>query len=199
MKEAEVEVRWRVPSPGKLGELHTPFALANPSHGAEKTLALPGGEPSIHRPMRSRIWLCLTLAATLSGCFFQPYKKQDTEDRKPLKNVAGDTNFQAFVGRLRIAVRKKDVPMIASMMTADFGYTWDESAQPSAQIFAYWDENHLWPVLAELLEKRFVPQELYMVSPPEMVSDPNYVGPRCGLRLVGGSWKFAYFLPYAQP
>lgn len=148
--------------------------------------------------MVSRLCLCLTLAAVLSGCF-EPYKKSDAEAKKPLRNVAGDTAFQAFIGRLRIAVKKRDVPMVASMMTPDFGFTWDESAQPSAQIFAYWDENGLWPVLADLLEKKFTPQELYMVSPPELVTDQKYNGPRCGMRVSEGSWKFAYFLPHGQP
>lgn len=148
--------------------------------------------------MRSPLCLGLLCALALGGCF-EPYKKKDAEDRKPLRNVAGDTTFQAFVGRLRIAVRKKDAPMLASMMTPDFGYTWDESAQPGAQIFHFWDEHDLWPVLGDLLDKKFVPQELYMVSPPELVSDPAYNGPRCGARIVGGSWKFAYFLPQGQP
>ncbi|MGB8169744.1 MAG: hypothetical protein WCF18_19740 [Chthoniobacteraceae bacterium] len=148
--------------------------------------------------MLSRICLCLALASIVSGCF-EPYKKADAEAKKPLVNVAGDTAFQAFVGRLRIAVKKRDVPMVSSMMTPDFGYTWEETAQPSAQIFGYWEENGLWPVLADLLEKKFSPQELYMVSPPELVSDAKYNGPRCGMRVVGGSWKFAYFLPHGQP
>lgn len=148
--------------------------------------------------MFSRASLCLLLVLALSGCL-TPYKKKDAEDRQPLKNMAGDTSFQSFVGRLRIAVRKKDAPMLASMMTSDFGYTWDESAQPGAQIFAYWDQNNLWPVLAELLEKKFVPQELYMVSPPELLTDTGYNGPRCGMRIANGSWRFAYFLPQGQP
>lgn len=147
--------------------------------------------------MLSRFCLCFALVSVLSGCF-EPYKKSDAEAKKPLVNTAGDTAFQAFVGRLRLAVKKRDVPMVASMMTPDFGYTWDESAQPSAAIFAYWDENGLWPVLADLLEKKFSPQELYMVSPPELVTSQNYDGPRCGMRVSGGSWKFAYFLPHGQ-
>ncbi len=148
--------------------------------------------------MLFRICLCLIAAAALSGCF-EPYKKSDAEERKPLRNAAGDTAFQAFVGRLRIAVRKKDIPMIASMMTQDFGYTWDETAAPGAQIFGYWDEHGLWPVLSGLLEKKFAPQDLYMVSPPDLVIDPNYSGPRCGMRVSNGSWRFAYFLPHGQP
>jgi hypothetical protein len=148
--------------------------------------------------MRFPTSLCLLFALALPACF-EPYKKTDAEARKPLKNMANDTTFLAFIGRLRIAVHKKDLPMIASMMTADFGYTWDESAPPGAQVFTYWDQNNLWPVLGELLDKRFAPQDLYMVSPPELASDQNYNGPRCGMRIVRGSWTFAYFLPRSQP
>lgn len=142
--------------------------------------------------------LCLLLALCLSGCF-EPYKKADAADRQPLKNMAGDTNFLAFVGRLRAAVRKKDLPMLSSMMTADFGYTEDASAEPGVQVFTYWDQNNLWPVLADLLSEQFAPMDLYMVSPPRFVTDQNYQGPRCGMRMEMGSWKFAYFLAAPTP
>ncbi|MDB6149443.1 MAG: hypothetical protein JWQ44_891 [Chthoniobacter sp.] len=137
------------------------------------------------------------LALLLGGCF-EPYKKVDKADRERLKHVAGDTNFQAVVGRLRAAARKKDLPMLASMMTEDFGYSADASAQPGAAIFTHWDEQNLWPVLSDLLKQNFVPLGEYMVSPPELVSDSSYNGPRCGLRVVRGSWKLAYFLPSGE-
>jgi hypothetical protein len=144
--------------------------------------------------MRFRRSLCLLLALSLCACL-TPYKKADEAEKQPLKNMVGDTAFQAFLGRLRIAVQRKDAPMIASLMTSDFGYTMDEGAQPGVHIFSYWDQNQLWPVLSHLLDQKFVPLDLYMVSPPAMALDPNYAGPRCGMRMVGGSWKFAYFLP----
>jgi len=144
--------------------------------------------------MTFRLPLYLLLALSLAGCL-DAFKKKDEAKKQPLKNVAGDTTFQAFVGRLRIAVQRKDAPMISSLMTADFGYTTDEGAQPGAHVFAYWDQHDLWPVLSHLLDQKFVPLDLYMVSPPAMASDPNYAGPRCGIRLERGSWKFAYFLP----
>lgn len=161
-------------------------------------LALPPVASIIPGLMFLRLCLSLLLAAFFAGCF-TPYKKSDAEAKKPLRNMASDTNFQAFIGRLRTAVRNKDVPMVSSLMAPDFGYTWDEAATPGAKIFGYWDENGLWPVLADLLDKKFAPQDLYMVSPPELVSDPAYNGPRCGMRVVSGSWKFAYFLPTGQP
>ena len=144
--------------------------------------------------MNCRLPLCLLLALSLCACL-DDLKKKDAAKKQPLKNVANDTTFQAFLGRLRIAVQRKDAPMISSLMTADFGYTTDEGAQAGAQIFAYWDQHDLWPVLSHLLDQKFVPLDLYMVSPPAMATDENYAGPRCGIRMDRGSWKFAYFLP----
>jgi hypothetical protein len=34
-----------------------------------------------------------------------------------------------------------------------------------------------------------------MVGPARIASDPSYSGRVVGLALVGGSWRFAYFLP----
>jgi hypothetical protein len=79
------------------------------------------------------------------------------------------------------------------MMTADFGYRWD-TPPPGESPFSYWDQNNLWAELNSLLKERFVPKDLYMVAPPQAVSDPEYSGYRVGMRVVGGSWKFAYFV-----
>jgi hypothetical protein len=143
--------------------------------------------------MSFRILLCALLTTVLAACQ-APYKKADEKEKQPLKDVSGDTSFQAFTGRLRLAVQKRDRVTLATMMAPDFGYTWDP--QPGETAFAYWDREALWPVLEGLLRQNFVPSDLYMVSPPELVSDPNYNGPRCGMRQVGGSWKFAYFLTH---
>ena len=51
-----------------------------------------------------------------------PYKKKDTEEKKPLQDQTGDQAFESFLGRLRIAVRKQDQAMLTSLMTPDFGY-----------------------------------------------------------------------------
>lgn len=144
--------------------------------------------------MTFRRILCALLLVGLAGCI-TPYKKADEANRQPLRNAPGDVAFQAFIGRLRAAVRGKDLPMLASLMTGDFGYTEDEAAQPGAHVFTYWDEQQLWPVLEHLLGQKFVPLDLYMVAPAALATDVQYVGPRCGMRLERGSWKFAYFLP----
>jgi hypothetical protein len=126
-----------------------------------------------------------------------PYKKKDKEESAQNRNTAGDHAFQAFVGRLRVAVEKRDTQILATMMAPDFGYRWDPSP-PGETPFEYWTQNNLWPELASVLKERFLPQDLYMKAPPQAVNDPSYPGYRAGMRVIGGTWKFAYFVP-AEP
>ena len=89
--------------------------------------------------------------------------------------------------------------MLQSMMAPNFGYRWDDPP-PGDNVFTYWDMNNLWPEVEKVLAQKFVPfraegGDLYMVAPPEMTTDPDYAGYRAGIRLVMGSWKFAYFVP----
>jgi hypothetical protein len=128
-----------------------------------------------------------------------PYKKKDEEDKKPLKDQSSDTSFQAFLGRLRIAVAKRDQQVLTSMMTNDFGYRWD-APPPGETVFTFWDQNNIWPELSAMLRERFAPSGIYMVAPPQFITDPdNYQGYRAGMRTVGGSWKFAYFVAGKEP
>lgn len=170
------------------------FAEDRSSSRGKNPLALRGGrlysETMILRPI-----LCLLLVALFAGCD-TPYKKADAEEKQPLKDQSKDQSFQAFVGRLRIAVAKKDRPMLTTMMTSDFGYRWDDPP-PGESVFDYWDQQNVWPEVAAILKQKFEPHDLYMVAPPEVVTDPNYAGYRAGMRLAGGSWKFAYFVPGA--
>ncbi len=138
-----------------------------------------------------RCLLCLSILTCFCACK-TPYKEKDKEDAKPLKDQSSDTTFQAFVGRLRIAVAKRDRAMLESVMAPSFGYRWDvTSPMPPDAVFAYWDEQNLWPELSGILRERFMAEGLYMVAPPP---DDQYRGYRAGLRVVGGSWKFAYFV-----
>ena len=146
--------------------------------------------------MFSRIVLSLIAVLALASCQ-TPYKKADAEEKSRHRNTAGDPAFQAFVGRLRLAVEKRDTQMLSSMMAPDFGYRWDPPP-PGETPFDYWTQNNLWPELASVLKERFLPQDLYMKAPPQAVNDPNYPGYRAGMRVIGGSWKFAYFVP-AEP
>lgn len=149
------------------------------------------------RFLTAAIVLCFCVVA-LPGCQ-SPYKKKDDEDRKPLKDQSNDTSFQAFLGRLRIAVAKRDRDVLTSMMTNDFGYRWD-TPPPGETVFSYWDENNVWPELSAMLREKFAPSGVYMVAPTQFVADPdNYHGYRAGMRTVGGSWKFAYFIAGKEP
>jgi hypothetical protein len=149
--------------------------------------------------MSSRsIPLVLAAALTLCGCE-SAEKKAEKKRQEGNRDFSAEPGFQAFLGRLYTAVKNKDHAMIGSMMTPDFGYRWDDPP-PGDNVFTYWDMNNIWPEVEQILRTKFVPfraegGSMYMVAPPEMASDPNYAGYRAGMRLVTGSWKFAYFVP----
>lgn len=144
--------------------------------------------------MLSRILLCLAMGSlVLSGCS-TPYKEKDELDRKErtgeqIKDQSKDTSFQAFVGRLRIAVGRKDRVMLTTMMVPpnEFGYRWDP-APAGESPFDYWDQNNLWSELSFALDQPFAPHETYMVSG----ETPKAY--RAGLRLYNGGWRLAYFV-----
>ena len=134
----------------------------------------------------------------LAGCE-SAEKKAEKKRQEGNRDFAKEPGFQAFIGRLHTAVRNKDHAMLQSLMAPDFGYRWDDPP-PGENVFTYWDINGLWPEVERILAQKFVPYraergELYMVAPPEMTTDANYAGYRAGMRLVTGSWKFAYFVP----
>lgn len=112
----------------------------------------------------------------------------------PTRDESGDVAFQAFTGRLRTAVLKRDVPMLSSMMAPDFGYRWDAAPEGETP-FEFWDRNNLWGELASVLKERWVSHEGFMVVPPQFGMSGDYRGYRAGLRMVAGSWKLAYFVP----
>jgi len=144
--------------------------------------------------MLSRILLCFAIGSlALSGCS-TPYKEKDETDRKVragevIKDQSKDTSFQAFLGRLRIAVAKRDRVMLTTMMVPpnQFGYRWDP-APAGESPFDYWDQNQLWSELSQALDQPFAPHETYMVS----AESPK--GYRAGLRLYNGSWRLGYFV-----
>jgi hypothetical protein len=146
--------------------------------------------------MISRLVACAFLLVAFAACdsLHSPYKKKDEEAKKPMKDQSGDQNFTSFLGRLRIAVNKHDTAMMASLMTTDFGYRWDD-APPGETAFTYWDQHNLWGELSNILQQKFEPHEKYMVAPGQATTDPKYTGYRAGMRTVRGSWKFAYFVP----
>lgn len=135
----------------------------------------------------------LLAALALTACPTTNPKK-DVKKPASLGEVIPDVDFQAFLSRLRKAVKAHDLNMLASMMTEDFGYRLNpEGSGPG--VFQYWDENVLWPELEGVLAERFVPKEAYMVAPAQFADQSaEYEGYRAGIRRVNGSWKFAYFV-----
>ena len=130
-------------------------------------------------------------------------KPEPAAKKKPpaptLRDQNGDTAFLAFVGRLRSAAAAHDAEAVAGMMTSDFGYLLEPTAQDTGEgrgVFAYWDRANVWPERQLVLNERFVPfGNSYMVAPPEFATEAeNYHGYRAGLQLVNGGWKFAYFV-----
>ena len=158
--------------------------------------------------LRSLGWPCVAAAAVfISACKTTP----DTDDPKTaaatnpktkkivttMRDENGDVAFQSFISRLRQAVAAKDTSVIASMMTTNFGYHINPDREGDG-VFAYWDQNNVWPELQLVIRERFVPfgdaHTGFMVAPAEFAAAVNYTGYRAGIQLVNGSWKFAYFV-----
>ena len=169
-------------------------------------LAMRRGRP-YHCAMILRALCSLAIVAFFAGCPMADQKPNKakgkvpgkTEKPKvPTRDESGDVAFQAFSGRLRMAVEKRDVPTLSSMMAPDFGYRWDHAPEGETP-FDFWDKNNLWGELASVLKERWVPHEGFMVVPPQFALSESYRGYRAGLRMIGGSWKLAYFVPAPPP
>ena len=119
-----------------------------------------------------------------------------------MRDESGDMAFQAFISRLRQAVAAKDTTAIAGMMTPNFGYHINPDKEGDG-VFAYWDQNNIWPELQLVVRERFVPfgdsRDGFMVAPAEFASAENFTGYRAGIQLVNGSWKFSYFVNGSDP
>ena len=154
--------------------------------------------------MKLRILQCLVLltALALTACPTTNPKKKSAKaahtGKVPKSEENSDIDFQAFVGRLRKAVKAHDLDTVAAMMTPDFAYVLGATPAEDRQgagVFQYWDENGLWPELEGILSERFVQKEAYMVAPPQFADAASqYDGYRAGIRRINGSWKFAYFV-----
>lgn len=137
--------------------------------------------------------LALLPLLVLTACH-TPYKESDAKRKEDKKNVQDDPTFQAFLGRLRIAVQKRDRAMLQQMMTSNFGYRWDDGP-PGDSVFTYWDLHNVWPTITTTLTLPFTPNttegEVYMVA----VQDAAEGGHAAGIKMVSGAWRFAYFVP----
>jgi len=153
--------------------------------------------------IRSSGFLLLLLlgALTFTAC---PTTNPKKENKKAAHTAPSpgeeeaDVDFQAFIGRLRRAVKAHDLNTVASMMTPDFGYVLGPTPgedRSGPGVFQYWDENGLWTELDGILSERFVQKEDFMVAPPQFAdAAAEYTGYRAGIRRVNGSWKFVYFV-----
>ncbi len=151
--------------------------------------------------MRILLVVSLAFAFVIGGCQTPEKKKEKLKQaelkkkaKADLREESSDVDFQAFLGRLRKAVAKRDVETLKSMMTDDFGYKL-EPPMSGPGVFQYWEQENLWPELDGILSERFVKKGAFMVAPPQF-ADPslNYDGYRIGIARVRGSWKFAYFV-----
>ncbi|OAI42881.1 hypothetical protein AYO41_03265 [Verrucomicrobia bacterium SCGC AG-212-E04] len=161
---------------------------------------MPSHRPTIISKFIARWLLVLltsVLALSLTGCPSAEDKKKaeaaKIREATSIPDQSGDVTFQAFMSRLRQAVRAKDMNTIASMMTPDFGYRLEPPGEGDG-VFAYWDKNNVWPELNLVLKDKFIPNGPYMVAPSEFVIGQNYRGYRAGMCLVEGGWRFAYFV-----
>ena len=144
--------------------------------------------------MTIRVLLILALVFTFASCNTPSKKKKHpTPPPNQIPDQSGDVAFESFVGRLRQAAATHDVQTLASMMTPNFGYRLEPLGEGDG-VFQFWDQKNVWPDLLMILQQKFVPSGNFMVAPPQFATDQQYNGWRAGIRLVNGSWKFAYFV-----
>ena len=130
----------------------------------------------------------------LAGCASLRHKPKIAKpSASDMADQSGDVAFQAFLGRLRKAAARRDVEQLASVMSSNFGYSWEPGGEGPG-VFDYWNRNNLWPELELVLKEKFVPSGNFMVAPPEVTYDPDYRGYRAGLQMVNGAWRFAFFV-----
>ena len=153
--------------------------------------------------MKTFASLLLVFCVAFTGCKSAAKRAKEREAAAKKKTeleatVNPDVDFQAFLGRLRKAVAARDMNTLASMMTPDFAYVMGASPDQDRKgegVFQFWDENGLWPELAGILSEKFVMKDDFMVAPPQFANPAvEYDGYRAGIRRVGGSWRFAYFV-----
>jgi hypothetical protein len=140
--------------------------------------------------------LLLLIAMAFASC--KGTHKTGAADKKPASTKPAEENteadFEAFVNRLRKAVSAHDMNTLATMMTADFGYSLNPVKQGPG-VYQFWDENDLWPEVEGIVNEKFLKKGEFWVSPPQFADESlNYTGYRAGIRRVNGSWKFAYFV-----
>src|SRR5437588_12071601 len=96
--------------------------------------------------VRFLAFVVLLFGLAAGGCKTPP-KKTAAHEKKPAKvkptQETTDVDFDGFISRLRKAVAAHDMNTIASMMTADFGYSLNPENTGAGDIRC-WDENNIW-------------------------------------------------------
>ena len=154
--------------------------------------------------MKEIVCLLLLFALATTGCKSAAKRAKEKEAAQAKKEdpqrgeETADVDFQSFISRLRKAVSARDLTTVAAMMTTDFAFVMGATSEADRKgegVFQYWDENGLWPELEGILSETFVKKDEFMVAPPQFANVAlEYTGYRAGIRRVGGSWKFAYFV-----
>jgi hypothetical protein len=153
--------------------------------------------------MKTIFSFSFVLVLAFSGCAtFKKHSEKKTpeqvETEERMQQDSQQQDFQAFIGRLRKAVKTRDMTTIASMMVPDFAYHLGATPAEDLKgdgVFKYWDDNSLWEELDGILSEKFLPKNDFMVAPPQFADENlNYDGYRAGVRRVNGSWKFIYFV-----
>ncbi|HEV8184544.1 MAG TPA: hypothetical protein VGP40_01215 [Chthoniobacterales bacterium] len=147
--------------------------------------------------------LLLVVTIAMTGCKSAAKREKEKQAAQAKKDAQttetnADVDFQSFIGRLRKAIRGRDMNTLAAMMTPDFGYVSGATGAEDREgegVFQFWDENGLWPELEGIISEKFVKKGEYMVAPAQWANPAlEYTGYRAGIRRVNGSWKFAYFV-----
>ena len=153
--------------------------------------------------MKTIACVLLLFAVAVSGCKSPGKSKKEKdaekkEEKTPPPEESSDVDFQAFLGRLRKAVQMRDMNAVAAMMTPDFAFVMGgtpETDRKGEGVFQFWEEHGLWPELEGILSEKFVKKGEFLVAPPQFANPAvEYDGYRAGIKRVGGSWKFAYFV-----
>lgn len=168
----------------------------------EIATSLCGARPCVAgKKLRWARLLCgVAVAALMTGCppITEEGKKAHAETYgSVMENPQQSPAFTAFIGKLRRAVNLRDYPMMASMMTANFGFDLNSNLEGPAPAIQYWNQNGLWPELERILAMEFSKYDRYLVSPPAFAMQTEkkpYTGFRAGIEETRSGFKFAYFV-----
>ena len=154
--------------------------------------------------MKKIVILFLLSAIAFSGCN-SPESKKKKEDaalkKRAEADLREDKRRRRFPGVRRPAEKGSGGARCEYAGVDDDGRFplrggWNAAEDRKGDgVFKYWDEHGLWTELDAILTERFAKKGEFWVAPPQFADESlNYDGYRVGIRRVGGSWKFVYFV-----